>query len=177
MDKTTRHPTAQPSHERTGWIPRAEWVKTQPHALVASCVMLLDDQDRMLLLRYGPGQEGASGTWWLPGGMVDRGENPWPAARRETGEETGVALGPHPCLIGIDHRADVLGTGPVVDYFFTARLAAGQRIRLSPEHDRYAFHRAEDLPSPLAAPAGTLTALHSAALTGRVAFLQEGMPA
>lgn len=59
------------------WIPREEWVKTQPQALVASCVMLLDDQDRMLLLRYGPGQEGASGTWWLPGGMVDEGENPW----------------------------------------------------------------------------------------------------
>ncbi|WP_328923504.1 NUDIX hydrolase [Streptomyces sp. NBC_00190] len=159
------------------WIPREEWVKTQPQALVASCVMLLDDQDRMLLLRYGPGQEGASGTWWLPGGMVDEGENPWPAARREIGEETGITLGSQPRLIGIDHRANVLGTGPVVDYFFAARLAAGQQIQLSPEHDRHAFHHPDDLPDLLAAHRQTLTTLHAAALAGRAAYLQEGMPA
>lgn len=158
------------------WIPREEWVKTQPQALVASCVMLLDDQERMLLLRYGPGQEEASGTWWLPGGMVDEGENPWPAARREMGEETGITLGSEPCLIGIDHRVNVLGTGPVVDYFFAARLAAGQQIRLSPEHDRHAFHHPDDLPDLLAAHPQTLTALHAAALAGRAAYLQEGMP-
>ncbi|WP_329390352.1 NUDIX hydrolase [Streptomyces sp. NBC_01351] len=111
--------------------------------------MLLDDQDRMLLLRYGPGQEDASETWWLPGGMVDEGESPWPAARREMGEETGIMLGSEPCFIGIDHRANVLGTGPVVDYFFAASLAA---------------HR------------HTLIALHAAALSGRAAYLQEGMP-
>ncbi|MEV7616202.1 NUDIX hydrolase [Streptomyces sp. NPDC089799] len=159
------------------WIPREEWVKTQPQALVASCVMLLDDQGRMLLLRYGPGQEEASGTWWLPGGMIDAGENPWPAARREMGEETGVTLDSPPCLIGIDHRADVLGTGPVVDYFFAAKLAAGQQILLSPEHDRHAFHRPDGLPDPLAGHRQTLTALHAAALAGRVVYLQEGMPA
>ncbi|MEV0415444.1 NUDIX hydrolase [Streptomyces sp. NPDC050448] len=158
------------------WIPREEWVKTQPQALVASCVMLLDDQERMLLLRYGPGQEEASGTWWLPGGMVDEGENPWPAARREMGEETGITLGSQPCLIGIDHRANVLGTGPVVDYFFAARLAAGQQIRLSTEHDRHAFHHPDNLPDLLAAHPRTLTALHAAALAGRAAYLQEGMP-
>ncbi|MFD7558861.1 hypothetical protein ACFV9E_30545 [Streptomyces sp. NPDC059835] len=45
------------------WISREEWVKTQSQALVASCVMLLDDQHRMPLLRYGPGRKGASGTW------------------------------------------------------------------------------------------------------------------
>ncbi|WP_331728094.1 NUDIX hydrolase [Streptomyces sp. NBC_00158] len=161
-----------------GWIPREEWVKTQSQALVASCVVMLDDQDRMLLLRYGPGQGEASGKWWLPGGMVDDGENPWPAARRETGEETGLTLDPEPRLIGIDHRADVLGTGPVVDYYFAARLAtARQRIRLSPEHDRHAFHHPDGLPDTLAAHRRTLIALHTAALDGRAVYLQEGMPA
>ncbi|WP_329391451.1 NUDIX hydrolase (plasmid) [Streptomyces sp. NBC_01351] len=158
------------------WIPREEWVKTQPQALVASCVMLLDDHNRMLLLRYGSGQEGASGTWWLPGGMVNEGESPWPAARREIGEETGITLGSEPCLIGIDHRANVLGTGPVVDYFFAASLAAGQQIRLSPEHDRHAFHHPDSLPDLLAAHRQTLIALHAAALSGRAAYMQEGMP-
>ncbi|WTS75126.1 NUDIX hydrolase [Streptomyces sp. NBC_00105] len=121
----------------------------------------------MLLLRYGPGQEGASGTWWLPGGMLDEGESPWPAARREMVEETGIILGSEPCLIGIDHRTDVLGTGPVVDYFFAARLATGQQIQLSPEHDQHAFHHSDDLPNRLAAHRQTLTALYAAALAGR----------
>ncbi|GHB84527.1 hypothetical protein GCM10010347_64320 [Streptomyces cirratus] len=158
------------------WIPREKWVKTQPQALVASCVMLLDDHDRMLLLRYGPGQEDASGTWWLPGGMVDEGENPWPAARREMLEETGITLDSKPCLIGIDHRTNVLGTGPVVDYFFAERLPVGQHIQLSPEHDQHAFHHPTDLPDPLAAHPQTLAALHAAALVGRATYLQEGMP-
>lgn len=39
----------------TDWVPRAEWVRTQPRALLASCVLMLDPQARILLLRYGPG--------------------------------------------------------------------------------------------------------------------------
>ncbi|MFI6684736.1 NUDIX hydrolase [Streptomyces sp. NPDC050485] len=135
------------------WMPRDEWIKTQPQALLASCVLLLDEQGRILLLRYGPGQPN-TGAWWLPGGMLDHGEDPWSAARRETHEETGIQLTPVPRLIGIDHRVDVLGTGPVLDCFFYAGTVADQTpIILSPEHDRYA-----------AEPGGPP---HTPALTGR----------
>ncbi|MFD7558860.1 hypothetical protein ACFV9E_30540 [Streptomyces sp. NPDC059835] len=84
------------------------------------------------------------------------------------GEETGIILGSEPRLIGVDHRANVLGTGPFVDYFFTARLAADQQIRLSDEHDRHAFHRPDNLPDRLAAHRQTFTAFHAAAHRWRI---------
>lgn len=108
------------------WIPREEWIKTLPQTIVASCVLMLDRDDRVLLLRYGPGQP-ASGQWWLPGGMLDHGEDPWAAARREMREETGAELDDVPRLIGIDHRADVENTGPVIDYFFHGGIHTGER--------------------------------------------------
>ncbi|MDA8033048.1 MAG: NUDIX domain-containing protein [Actinomycetota bacterium] len=45
------------------------------------------------------------GIWLQPGGHVDIGESPWEAARREAGEETGLAFAPWqdvPRLIHMD---------------------------------------------------------------------------
>jgi 8-oxo-dGTP pyrophosphatase MutT (NUDIX family) len=161
----------------TDWVPREEWVRTQPRALLASCVLMLDERARILLLRYGPGGPGA-GTWWLPGGMLDHGEDPWSAARREMREETGVDIGPEPVLIGVDHRADVLGTGPVLDCFFHGgTLAVDSAVRLSPEHDRHGLFSLDELDGlPLAARRSTLNALHAAVRAGSVAYLREGLP-
>ncbi|MDN0197174.1 NUDIX hydrolase [Streptomyces sp. S.PNR 29] len=166
-----------PPETSTAWLPREEWVKTQPQALIAACVLMRDAEGRLLMLRYGPGQPSA-GTWWVPGGMVDHGEDPWAAARREMREETGIELAPVPRLIGVDHRADVLGTGPVLDCFFDGgTLPEGAPVRLSPEHDRHALLGLDDLrTTPLAAPLPTLTALYAAAVSGTVVYLREGQP-
>ncbi|MFF1917032.1 NUDIX hydrolase [Streptomyces sp. NPDC058239] len=159
------------------WMPRQEWVKTQPQALVASCVVLLDQQGRMLMLRYAE-SEPSGGTWWLPGGMLDHGEDPLTAARREMYEETGVTVSPAPRLIGYDHRVDVGGTGPALDFFwYGGSVADNPTIRLSPEHDRHVFLGLDELTStPLAAHMRTLEALHTAATTGTVVCLREGQP-
>jgi 8-oxo-dGTP pyrophosphatase MutT (NUDIX family) len=161
------------------WMPREQWVRTQPQALLAACVLVLDGDGRVLLLRYGAGQPGA-GQWWLPGGMLDHGEDPWTAARREMREETGIELGPLPTLIGVDHRVDVLGTGPVLDCFFHGGAltdGAGTAVRLSHEHDRYGWFALSELPGlPLAARLPTLVALHAAATDGTVVCLREGSP-
>ncbi|MEU1300335.1 NUDIX hydrolase [Streptomyces shenzhenensis] len=161
----------------TDWVPREEWIESQPRTLLASCVVVLDGRGRLLLVRYGPGQPTA-GNWWLPGGMLDHGEDPRTAARREMREETGIELGPAPRLIGVDHRADVLGTGPVLDCFFDGGiLAEDARIRLSSEHDRHGrFTLAELARIPLASGLPTLTALYTAAVAGTVAYLREGIP-
>ncbi|MGW0994714.1 NUDIX hydrolase [Streptomyces sp. NPDC002523] len=158
-------------------LPRAQWVRTLPSVIVGVCVMILDPDDRILLVRYGPSQPG-SGRWWMPGGMLDHYEAPHHAGVREVLEETGIALQGELPLIGVDFRVDVGGTGPVIDYFFNGGiLAPGHPVRLSPEHDRHAFVHPTELGSlPLAAHHGTLTALHAAALSGEPVYLHEGRP-
>lgn len=54
-------------------------------------VFIIDDQNRVLL-GYRVGSHGA-GTWGLPGGHVEYGEQPLETARREVLEETGMELG------------------------------------------------------------------------------------
>ncbi|MFF9805804.1 NUDIX hydrolase [Streptomyces coeruleorubidus] len=169
--------TTVPATDVPRVLPRDEWVKTLPQSIVASCVLLLDAEDRILLLRYAEGQPGA-GLWGLPGGMLDHGEDPLGAACRELHEETGIVLDREPRLIGYDHRADVKGTGPVIDFFFHGgRLAPGQTVRRSGEHDQDGLFALSDLRStPLTPPLPALTALHTAALTGAVVCLREGLP-
>jgi len=169
--------TTGTTHDVPRVLPRAEWVKTLPQTIVASCVLLLDSEDRILLLRYAESQPGA-GTWWLPGGMLDHGEDPVTAAHRELREETGIVLTQEPRFLGYDHRADVKGTGPVIDFFFHGgRIAADQQIRHSPEHDQHGFFSLFQLgTTPLTAALPTLTALHTAARSGAVVCLREGKP-
>ncbi|MGW0609902.1 NUDIX hydrolase [Streptomyces sp. NPDC002788] len=158
-------------------LPRAEWVKTLPQTIVASCVLLLDAEDRILLLRYAGGQP-AAGLWGLPGGMLDHNEDPVGAACREVREETGIVLDRTPRIIGYDHRADVQGTGPVIDfYFYGGRLPASLSVRRSTEHDDDGLFALDELGSTaLMPPLPALTALHTAALTGSVVCLREGRP-
>jgi 8-oxo-dGDP phosphatase len=58
----------------------------------SAAMVLLDDADRVLLLwrhRFVPDRWG----WEVPGGLVDEGEEPAEAARRELEEETGYRAG------------------------------------------------------------------------------------
>ncbi|MEV5434663.1 NUDIX hydrolase [Streptomyces sp. NPDC052682] len=161
----------------TAVLPRAEWVRTLPQTIVASCVLLFDAEDRLLLLRYAEGQP-AAGTWGLPGGMLDHGEDPVGAALRELHEETGIALPHVPRYVGYDHRADVKDTGPVIDFYFHGGLLPpGRPVRHSPEHDAHGWFTVPDLAKlPLMTPLPTLTTLHTAARSGTVVCLREGKP-
>jgi 8-oxo-dGTP pyrophosphatase MutT (NUDIX family) len=64
----------------------------------AARVVLLDRQDRVLLIRAGDPANRAKGQWWeIPGGGIEGGEATELAARRELYEETGlrdVEMGP-----------------------------------------------------------------------------------
>ncbi len=57
--------------------------------------MLLDAEDRVLLLHLHDPVEAALGRWWeLPGGGLEPGESPEQAVAREVAEETGFAVDP-----------------------------------------------------------------------------------
>jgi len=56
-----------------------------PTKRLAACVLLFDDDDRLLVVKPT-----YRGEWLLPGGAVERDESPWEGARREVREEIGL---------------------------------------------------------------------------------------
>ncbi len=75
-----------------------------PHGrpVVAVSALVVDD-DRLLLVRRGPGPAG--GTWALPGGRVEAGETVAEAVVRELEEETGLE-GVCDGLVGVHEHVD-----------------------------------------------------------------------
>lgn len=70
---------------------------------VAAYVVCRDDEDRILLTRFVLGDHPESGSWTLPGGGMEWGEQPDETAIRELEEETGLRarLGP---ILGVISR-------------------------------------------------------------------------
>ncbi|MFJ7590176.1 NUDIX domain-containing protein [Streptomyces sp. NPDC097617] len=56
------------------------------HPMTAG-VLITDPTDRLLIVHSASG-----GPWHLPGGIVEQGESPLDAARREAREELGIAI-------------------------------------------------------------------------------------
>ncbi len=67
---------------------RRRWWRLSKPQLAGCRVVLLDSQDRVLLIRHSYG----SGRWMLPGGGLKRGEAAITAAARELMEETACRL-------------------------------------------------------------------------------------
>jgi 8-oxo-dGTP pyrophosphatase MutT (NUDIX family) len=86
---------------------RVWWAVRRPRLQGAKCAVLRDDQ--VLLVRHTYGDRDA---WDIPGGRVNRDEEPLRAAIRELREETGLhidALTPlEPLLVPIHGRIDTI---------------------------------------------------------------------
>ena len=104
-------------------------------------VLLLDPQDRILLLRGRlPGDRAGPGAWFTVGGGVEPGETLERAAAREIAEETGftdVSIGP---LLWAGQWVHDRPDGPVLflESFVAARCASGEPDRSgwqAHEHD------------------------------------------
>lgn len=92
----------------------------------AARVVLLDEQDRVLLIRFELARrDGRVVFWATPGGGLEGDENPRAGARRELMEELGLNLplsGPiHQATAVFEHEGALLEN---TDTFFLARCAA-----------------------------------------------------
>ncbi|RBP48255.1 ADP-ribose pyrophosphatase YjhB (NUDIX family) [Roseimicrobium gellanilyticum] len=97
-------------------------------ARLASRVILIDEQDRVLFFR---GTEPLTGkTFWLmPGGGLDTGESFEDAARRELYEETGITAPLSTCVWFRRHRHTWNGQdADQFERFFVARTRSTQAI-------------------------------------------------
>lgn len=67
---------------------RRRWWRLAKVKLNGCRILAFDDAGRVLMIRHSYG----SGNWMLPGGGIDRGEDPLAAALRELREECGCQL-------------------------------------------------------------------------------------
>jgi 8-oxo-dGTP pyrophosphatase MutT (NUDIX family) len=98
-----------------------------PNYTVGAVVLLRDAGGALLLLRQRPWQ-----GWSLPGGLLDRLEEPVDGALRELAEETGIHLDPAD-LVPATPNAVVYPRAQQVDCVFTATVdPAALDLRLDP---------------------------------------------
>jgi len=65
-----------------------QYIGHRPVLLVGAGILILDDQNRLLLMRRSD-----NGCWGFPGGSIEPGELVEDAARREVFEETNLEVG------------------------------------------------------------------------------------
>ncbi|WP_223164191.1 NUDIX hydrolase [Nocardioides mesophilus] len=71
-------------------------------------VVLLDEEDRALLVRWSFADRD---VWGTPGGGIEPGESHHDAVRRELREETGLALAAEDCGPCVAHRTHLIALG------------------------------------------------------------------
>lgn len=106
---------------------------------------VIQQDQKILILRRAVGDEKYQGLYELPGGKVDFGEDPKGALRREVQEEVGCDLETmqlHEVYSYVDvHDSEK----QYVILTFLATLQAGQTINLGVEHNKYAWKKLSDI--------------------------------
>src|SRR5437763_631252 len=103
--------------------------------------LVKDRSGRYLVLQRSAASKNHAGMWDFPGGKIDLGEAFDAALEREVREETGLKV--------VLHR--VLGAGQsemsdrMIAYLFMEAHAEGGEVRLSEEHDDFAWLEAKEL--------------------------------
>lgn len=113
---------------------------------VGAAAAIFDDDGRLLLVKQPETDDTGSGTWVMPGGYVDSGEQPSEAAVRETHEETGLDVRPLSLVDGywIDAPAKDGPHGAVTLLYYC--LVVGGELAASNESQAARYWRIEDVP-------------------------------
>jgi 8-oxo-dGTP pyrophosphatase MutT (NUDIX family) len=106
----------------------------------ASCIVLLNEDKKILLLKRSDKTPWEPGKWSLVGGKIDLGENAKEAAIRECGEETGLGIKGNKLIYCFTMKED--------DYevnFFIG-VSEGSDVRLNGEHTEYKWVNPNEIP-------------------------------
>jgi ADP-ribose pyrophosphatase len=96
----------------------------------AACAILLDDRDRLLVIRRA--HEPGFGKLCLPGGVVEGGETGEEACAREVLEEVGLTVAPDAFryLTSLPNRYLFQGfVWPTVDLFYFAKVSSFEEVK------------------------------------------------
>ena len=122
-----------------------------PILMVGAAILILDDQNRLLLLKRSD-----SGCWGPPGGATEPGEVVEDAARRETFEETGLQVG-EMVLFGVFSGPELYYKYPNGDEVYNVTIAylsrdASGAVCLNGEHTEWRWFSPEEIPDDLSPP-------------------------
>jgi 8-oxo-dGTP pyrophosphatase MutT (NUDIX family) len=124
----------------------------RPIIMVGASVLVLDAQDRLLLMLRTD-----NGLWGTAGGAMEPGETIEEAARRETLEEAGLELSDL-SLFGVYSGQDLYYCYPNGDEVyslavaFVAHAAPGEPVLDLSEHSRWAYFPLDHLPEQVSPP-------------------------
>lgn len=108
-------------------------MKTQQGATSA---IILDEDDQILFLRRSKTDDFMPGSWDIPGGGLDYGEEPEAGLRREVMEETGLKI---EILRPLTVSTYFMGEVQRVDITFVCVAIDSHRLKLSSEHIDFAW--------------------------------------
>lgn len=122
-----------------------------PILTVGAVVLILDEQNRLLMMRRSD-----SGSWGLPGGALEPGERVEEAARRETLEESGLQV-KQMSLFGVFSGPECYYKYPNGDEVYNVTVAylserVSGEIHLNGEHTEWNWFALTDLPINQSSP-------------------------
>ena len=141
--------------------------------LSSATAVVLDDDGRALL-----GRRSDTGTWALPGGIVDPAEQPADAAIREVFEETGVVAVPERLFAVTVSRPFSYPNGDQVQYLDLAcrcRAIGGEARVNDSESTEVGWHALDSLPEVSERTSNFLA--QAMAGNAATAFAFSGVPA
>jgi ADP-ribose pyrophosphatase YjhB (NUDIX family) len=123
----------------------------RPLLMVGAAALILDEQNRLLLMKRSD-----SGCWGPPGGAVELGEVVEMAARREVREETGLELG-ELSLFGVFSSPELFYVYPNGDEVYNVTIVylarfKGGEIRLNGEYTGWRWFAPADIPENISPP-------------------------
>jgi ADP-ribose pyrophosphatase YjhB (NUDIX family) len=128
-----------------------QYIGHRPILLVGAAIFILDEQDRLLLMKRSDNE-----CWGLPGGATDPGEVIEDAAKREALEETNLEIG-EMSLFGVFSGPALYYKYPNGDEVYNVSIMYMSRdwsgeVRLNDEHSEWRWFAAGEIPEDVSPP-------------------------
>ena len=128
-----------------------QYLGHHPILLVGAAVLVVDEQDRLLMMKRSD-----IGSWGIPGGATEPGEVVENAARREALEETNLEIG-EMSLFGVFSGPEFYFKYPNGDEVYNVTIVYASRdwhgqVKLNDEHTEWGWFLTYEIPEDLSPP-------------------------